>query len=240
MDESQQPPQQPQSPPREATGEPKGSEVVIPADLAGALLSYLAETGGNERGGVLLGHRDEATTWVSMAIFPPQLERNRIACSFDVGGLNVIHTAKDLLDEGLTVRIGTIVGWVHSHPGHGLFLSRTDEETLSAWRQLDPKAVAVVADPYLRGHMRERIAWWRFPGRGRYVSFQQWRGAILTIRQVTLIAEALDRSAEPNSRWDIVTARTLLRIIAGSASALPPAPAHDPDRARAQDAGEER
>ena len=44
----------------------------------------------------------------------------------------MIHTAKDMLDHELTARIGTIVGWVHSHPGHGLFLSRTDEDTLSA------------------------------------------------------------------------------------------------------------
>jgi proteasome lid subunit RPN8/RPN11 len=222
-------------PPRQTTGQPKGPDVVIPADLVGALLSYLRETGGHERGGVLLGHRDETATWVSLAVFPPQLLRDRIACSFDVGCLNVIHTAKDMLDDDLTARIGTIVGWVHSHPGHGLFLSRTDEDTLSAWRQLDPKAVAVVADPYLQGHMRERIAWWRAPGRGRYITLEQWHGAILTIRQVTLIAEAFNQSGDLNSRWDIVTARTVMRIMASSDSAVPRAPAPDPGGAQVQD-----
>jgi proteasome lid subunit RPN8/RPN11 len=214
--------------------------VVIPANLAGALLSYLREAGEHERGGVLLGRRDEVATWVSIALFPPQLLHDRIACSFDVGCLNVIHTAKDMLDGELTERIGTIVGWVHSHPGHGLFLSRTDVDTLSAWRQLDPKAVAVVADPYNRGLMGERIAWWRVPGRGRAVTLDQSRGAILTIRQVALVAEAINQSADPDTRWDIVTPRAVMRIMVNSASATPLASGQDPSRTQVQDQGSRR
>ena len=214
--------------------QPPGPGVVIPEDLVGALLSYLREAGEDERGGVLLGRRDQAATWVSLAVFPPQLLRDRIACSFDVSCLSVIHAAKDILDDGLSERLGTIVGWVHSHPGHGLFLSRTDMDTLSAWRQLDPKAVAVVADPYLRGHMSERLAWWHAPGQRRAITLAQSRGAILTIRQVALVAEALNQSANPGTRWDIVTARAVMRIMANSGSAAPEASGQDPSRTQAQ------
>jgi proteasome lid subunit RPN8/RPN11 len=222
-------------PPWGALDPSRGPRVVVSPNLVGALLSYLSEAGQHERGGVLLGHRDKDATWVSMAIFPPQLLRDRIACSFDVGCLSAIHTAKDMLGDELTQRIGTIVGWVHSHPGLGLFLSDTDVNTLSGWRQLDPEAVAVVADPSIRREMRERIAWWAAPGRGRYVALDQSRNALLTIGQVALVAEALNQSADPNGRWDIVTARTVMRIMPNGGIATPEASAQDPGQTQPQD-----
>jgi proteasome lid subunit RPN8/RPN11 len=39
-----------------------------------------------------------------------------------------------------------IVGWYHSHPGHGVYLSETDRRTQAAWfRRLDH--IALVIDP---------------------------------------------------------------------------------------------
>jgi len=39
-----------------------------------------------------------------------------------------------------------IVGWYHSHPGHGVYLSETDRRTQAAWfRRLD--YIALVVDP---------------------------------------------------------------------------------------------
>jgi hypothetical protein len=219
---------------RETPDQPPGPRVIIPADLVGVLLSYLYEAGGHERGGVLLGHRDEGVTWVSMALFPPQLQRDRLACSFDVGGLDVIHAAKAKLTGKLEARLGVIVGWIHSHPRLGLFMSPTDINTLSAWRQLDPKAVAVVADPYIRGPMRERLAWWDGPGRGHYVTLDRSGAAMLTYHQIAQVAEALNQSAGPDSRWDIVASRTVMRIMAGSGDAEAP-PVQDPRGAPAQD-----
>jgi Prokaryotic homologs of the JAB domain len=184
-------------------------------NLAGVLLSYLSEAGEHERGGVLLGHRNPSVTWVSMAVFPPQLLRDTMACEFDVSSLNVIHSAKDRLDRQLGLQLGTIVGWVHSHPRLGLFLSGTDEGTLSAWRQLDPRAVAVVADPHRRGQAGEQLAWWRAPGPGHRLVLAPSTSPILTIRQVATVAEALSESAGGPGGWDIVTARVVLRIIGG-------------------------
>lgn len=39
-----------------------------------------------------------------------------------------------------------IVGWIHSHPGLGLFLSSTDVNTQSIYQQMDPRSVAIVVD----------------------------------------------------------------------------------------------
>jgi proteasome lid subunit RPN8/RPN11 len=227
---------------RDVPDQPPAPRVIIPADLAGVLLSYLYEAGDHERGGVLLGHRDEAVTWVSMAFFPPQLQRDRLACSFDVGCLNVIHATKAKLAGEFAAQLGVIVGWIHSHPKLGLFMSPTDIRTLSAWQQLDPKAVAVVADPYERGHMHERLAWWRGPGRGQYVTLDRSGATVLTFRQIAEVAEALYQSAGSGSRWDIVASPTVMQIMArsGNAEARPPVqnpsggPAQDPWRNRGQ------
>ena len=39
------------------------------------------------------------------------------------------------------------VGWYHSHPGFGPWLSGTDVETQKAQEMLNPRAVGVVLDP---------------------------------------------------------------------------------------------
>lgn len=47
----------------------------------------------------------------------------------------------------LTGRHETVVGWYHSHPGFGCWLSSTDVSTQSLFEQLCKRAVAVVIDP---------------------------------------------------------------------------------------------
>ena len=188
------------------------AEVVLPADLAGLLLHCLRAAGRHERGGILLGRRDEEVTRVTMAVFPPQLMNNPVACSFDPSSIEVVNAAKAGLGDALTEQMGTIVGWVHSHPGIGPFLSVTDADTLSSWRQLDPRAIAVVADPYLTGGIFDRIRWWQAPGRGHDVMLDQSEEGWLTIAEVAQIAEALNSSASRDSRWDIVTPRALMTI----------------------------
>lgn len=44
-------------------------------------------------------------------------------------------------------RSENVVGWYHSHPGFGPWLSGTDIETQKSQEQLNPRAVAVVLDP---------------------------------------------------------------------------------------------
>ena len=46
-----------------------------------------------------------------------------------------------------TGRPETVVGWYHSHPGFGCWLSSVDINTQQSFEQLTPRAVAVVIDP---------------------------------------------------------------------------------------------
>jgi len=46
-----------------------------------------------------------------------------------------------------TGRPETVVGWYHSHPGFGCWLSSVDVNTQQSFEQLNKRAVAVVVDP---------------------------------------------------------------------------------------------
>lgn len=46
-----------------------------------------------------------------------------------------------------TGRPESVVGWYHSHPGFGCWLSSVDIQTQQSFEQLTPRAVAVVVDP---------------------------------------------------------------------------------------------
>ena len=46
-----------------------------------------------------------------------------------------------------TGRPEMVVGWYHSHPGFGCWLSGVDMNTQTSFEQLNPRAVAVVVDP---------------------------------------------------------------------------------------------
>ena len=46
-----------------------------------------------------------------------------------------------------TGRTEIVVGWYHSHPGFGCFLSSVDVNTQKSFEQLNPRFVAVVVDP---------------------------------------------------------------------------------------------
>jgi proteasome lid subunit RPN8/RPN11 len=57
------------------------------------------------------------------------------------------HYAKaDEINQTLTNE-NWIVGWYHTHPGHGLFLSPVDKVNHSGYQTLNPSAVALVFDP---------------------------------------------------------------------------------------------
>ncbi|TPX45624.1 hypothetical protein SeMB42_g01691 [Synchytrium endobioticum] len=51
----------------------------------------------------------------------------------------------DMLKQ--TGRPEQVVGWYHSHPGFGCWLSSVDVQTQQSFEQLHPRAVAVVVDP---------------------------------------------------------------------------------------------
>jgi len=51
----------------------------------------------------------------------------------------------DMLKQ--TGRSEMVVGWYHSHPGFGCWLSSVDVQTQQSFESLDPRSVAVVVDP---------------------------------------------------------------------------------------------
>lgn len=55
------------------------------------------------------------------------------------------QTMLDMLKQ--TSRHETVVGWYHSHPGFGCWLSSVDINTQQAFERLQERAVAVVVDP---------------------------------------------------------------------------------------------
>ena len=57
---------------------------------------------------------------------------------------------------------GRIVGWYHSHPGYGIFMSETDLTTHSKLLQFSPFVIALVVDP----EINQFGAWALEPGIG--------------------------------------------------------------------------
>jgi proteasome lid subunit RPN8/RPN11 len=80
-----------------------------------------------ECGGVLVGHPfksfDNTITYVVISAFIPQPSTKRGIAHFTVGPEEVAYT-RSTLNEKYTGLV--IVGWYHSHPGHGVFLSGQD------------------------------------------------------------------------------------------------------------------
>jgi len=94
-----------------------------------------------ERIGLLMGVLEDQSLWVNDTI-PGDNETSELSCVFPTQRL--ARVANDILEGRIQ---GRIVGWYHSHPGHGLFLSQTDLDTHMQFYQFSPYAVSLVADP---------------------------------------------------------------------------------------------
>lgn len=95
----------------------------------------------HERIGLLLGKMEDDGLWIS-DIVPAGSENNSTSCVFPTHKLAKV--ADDILNGRVT---GKIVGWYHSHPGLGVFMSDTDNDTHYRLLQFSPHVVAMVVDP---------------------------------------------------------------------------------------------
>ncbi|MGI5247132.1 Mov34/MPN/PAD-1 family protein [Dactylosporangium sp. CA-139066] len=195
-------------PTRERTPPPLQQRTVsFDAGLAWTLLRHLGSVGRNERGGLLLGRRDATKIRVTAVILPPQRVQAADHCVFDVRAIETFRNATGVLQsERLRRNIATIVGWVHTHPRLGLFLSHIDVSTFGRWRQLDGEAIAVVLDPYLGPGDRDRIAFWRsetleVPDLGG----QPPKTESIKFPDGSAIANAIAQVAPTAGAWEIVT-----------------------------------
>jgi proteasome lid subunit RPN8/RPN11 len=103
------------------------------------IVSYTQSS--DEKIGLLIGVMAEDGLWVTDVI----------------SGYGPAHSTSTVLlpqalarvaDDIIKGRIeGTIIGWYHSHIGHGIFLSNVDIDTQLKLQQLSPYVIALVIDP---------------------------------------------------------------------------------------------
>ena len=118
-------------------------EILISAYAIAKILTVDAIDPSKESAGVLLGYLgDDGETL--------------IITDFDTGKQKQTSTFVVLDDEALVQIVEdlqhrdkkeTIVGWAHTHPSYGCFLSGTDKSTQRTYQNLFPQAVALVIDP---------------------------------------------------------------------------------------------
>ncbi|MEM3586152.1 MAG: Mov34/MPN/PAD-1 family protein [Candidatus Jordarchaeaceae archaeon] len=114
---------------------------IYPLALA-KILKHSAAFSSIEVAGVLIGKLEGEIVEISDSDTGPQIGTSgHVKLSSAVAPL----IAEKLEREG---RKEYIVGWYHSHPGFGCFLSHVDIETQTKLQRMFPQCIALVVDPY--------------------------------------------------------------------------------------------
>ena len=93
--------------------------------------------------GLMLGNfTDEYTVHVCDVFAMPQL-----GTGVSVEAVDEVFQTSMMEMLAQTGRSETVVGWYHSHPGFGCWLSGVDVNTAKSFEQLNERSVAVVVDP---------------------------------------------------------------------------------------------
>ncbi len=130
-------------------------DAVVPRSLVEQAEAFTAPRGHLEMGGLLIGHVDDKGRNVcAVGFFPEQIEATAGYCEFDGSWLAMSAAAIDHANSAVdgdsedTPKL-RVIGWIHTHPGLGIFLSgidvRTYEDNLNMTK--DGRFVAVVVDP---------------------------------------------------------------------------------------------
>jgi proteasome lid subunit RPN8/RPN11 len=90
--------------------------------------------------GFLIGNVTDDLVEINDAI--PMVHGNLVEVEFK----DEHYSKADEINQNLTNE-NWIVGWYHTHPGHGLFLSPVDKVNHAGYQTLNPNAVALVFDP---------------------------------------------------------------------------------------------
>jgi len=94
-----------------------------------------------ERIGLLIGSLLDDGLWVNDVVVGGNSD-SETSCV--VSARKLARVADDIIKGRLD---GRIVGWYHSHPGYGIFMSETDLNTHSKLLQFSPFVIALVVDP---------------------------------------------------------------------------------------------
>lgn len=122
-----------------------GAAVVLTEGARDALLAHAATTLRDEVGGLLFGEYcaddDGPYTHVRAALPAKTAKGNETRLTLDAAAwADVLCAADEQCPDAL------VVGWYHTHPGHGVFLSEPDEFIQTSFFGHDGQA-AVVVDP---------------------------------------------------------------------------------------------
>ena len=128
---------------------------IVPRSVVEQARSFTAPRGRLEMGGLLVGHVDDQGRNVCVAgFFPEQIQSTPTYCEFDGSWMAICTAALAYANEapsgdGSEVPSLRIIGWIHTHPDLGIFLSGTDQSTYRANMRYSPdgRFLAVVVDP---------------------------------------------------------------------------------------------
>ncbi len=127
-------------------------EILIAATAIAKILSIDELDTSKESAGLLIGYIDKNND-------------NLIITDIDTGKQHQTSAYVVLDDIALVEMVSklnergtgeTILGWWHTHPGYGCFLSGTDKNTQQIYQNLFPRAIALVVDPIKYYRSRER------------------------------------------------------------------------------------
>lgn len=121
--------------------------VYIVKDVYANIWRHVSENLNTECGGILVGHpfktAEGQAIFVIVTAAIPQHSDNRSVGHFTVGPAEIAVT-RETLEQKYPGMI--TVGWYHSHPGHGIFLSSQDMTIVHSIYNL-PWNIAMVLDP---------------------------------------------------------------------------------------------
>jgi len=118
-------------------------EILISPFVLAKILTVDSIEPTKESAGVLIGYLDDDGETL-------------VITDFDTGKQKQTSTFVVIDDEALVQIVEdlqlrdqneTIVGWAHTHPSYGCFMSGTDKSTQRTYQNLFPQAVALVVDP---------------------------------------------------------------------------------------------
>uniref|UniRef100_A0A0N5A1I2 MPN domain-containing protein n=1 Tax=Parastrongyloides trichosuri TaxID=131310 RepID=A0A0N5A1I2_PARTI len=130
--------------PLDRPNQPDTSESVYVTPLATMKMLKHAKAGiPMEVMGLLLGQFIDDYTIVVTDVFgmPQKASTATVECIDPAYQLEMLEKLK------ITKRNDEVVGWYHSHPGYGCWLSRVDINTQKSFESLNPRSIAIVVDP---------------------------------------------------------------------------------------------
>jgi 26S proteasome regulatory subunit N11 len=93
--------------------------------------------------GVMLGEMEDEFTLTCVDVFAMPT----VATTVSVESVDPVFQMKMIEMLKLVGRKENMIGWYHSHPGFGCWLSFVDVTTQKSFEALNSRAVAVVIDP---------------------------------------------------------------------------------------------